>query len=162
MHKQNTKKKILVALIGSFIAMNAMSQVKIDRTKQPKPGPAPVISFPDPVIYTMKNGITVLIVEDHKLPKVSAAYYIDYGPVKEGDKAGVLNMMGQMLSEGTTNMTKAAFDEAVDEMGADVNLDASGGSAAALTRYFDKAFMLMADALRHPSFPQESFDKIKS
>jgi zinc protease len=162
MYKQNTMKKILIALIGLFVVTNVMSQIKIDRTKQPKPGPAPVISFPDPVIYKMKNGITVLIVENHKLPKVSATYYIDYGPVKEGDKAGELNMMGQMLSEGTTNMTKAAFDEAVDQMGADVNLDASGGSASALTRYFDSAFMLMADALRHPSFPKESFDKIRS
>jgi predicted Zn-dependent peptidase len=110
----------------------------------------------------MNNGITVLIVEDHKLPKVSASYYIDYGPVKEGDKAGALTMMGDMLSEGTTTMKKADFDEAVDQMGADVSLNASGGNASALTRYFDKAVMLMADALRHPSFPQESFDKIKS
>src|SRR5690348_3195208 len=148
-------KKILIAVIGSLLMVNAMAQIKIDRTKQPKPGPAPVISFPDPVIYNMKNGITVLIVENHKLPTVSASYFIDYGPVKEGDKAGALSMMGNMLSEGTTNMSKAQFDEAVDQMGADVSLSASGGSASALTRYFDKAVMLMADALRHPSFPQE-------
>lgn len=155
-------KKILIVAIGSLCMLNAMAQIKIDRTKQPKPGPAPAISFPDPVIYNMKNGITVLIVENHKLPKVSASYYIDYGPVTEGNKAGTLDFMGQMLSEGTTNMSKAEFDEAVDQMGADVSLNASGGNASALTRYFDKAFMLMANALRHPSFPQESFEKIKS
>lgn len=162
MYKQNTMKKILIAVIGSLLMVNAMAQIKIDRTKQPKPGPAPKISFPDPAIYKMNNGITVLIVEDHKLPKVSASYYIDYGPVKEGDKAGALTMMGDMLSEGTTTIKKADFDEAVDQMGADVSLNASGGNASALTRYFDKAVMLIADALRHPSFPQESFDKIKS
>src|SRR3954452_21081156 len=155
-------KKILIAVIGSFLMVNAMAQIKIDRTKQPKPGPAPKISFPDPAIYKMKNGITVLVVENHKLPKVSSSFYIDYGPVKEGDKVGALNMMGDMLSEGTTNMKKADFDEAVDQMGADVSLNATGGSASSLTRYFDKAVMLMADAIEHPSFPQESFDKIKS
>jgi predicted Zn-dependent peptidase len=59
-------------------------------------------------------------------------------------------------------MNKAAFDEAVDQMGAEVNLRENGGKTSALTRYFDKAFMLMADALLHPAFPASSFDKIKS
>src|SRR3954453_1718139 len=155
-------KKILIAVIGFLLMIHAMAQIKIDRTKQPKPGPAPVISFADPVMYNMPNGITLLVVENHKLPKITASYYIDYGPVTEGNKAGNLTMMGQMLSEGTTTMNKAQFDEAVDQIGADLTLDATGGNVSSLTRYFDKAFMLMADALRKPAFPQESFDKVKS
>jgi zinc protease len=162
MHKQNKMKKIFIAVIGSLLVFNAMAQLKIDRTKQPKPGPAPVISFADPVMYNLPNGITVLVVENHKLPKVTASYYIDYGPVTEGNKAGTLNMMGQMLGEGTATMSKAQFDEAVDQMGAEVSLDASGGNASALKRYFNKAFTLMAEALRKPALPQESFNKIKS
>ncbi|MEO6288699.1 MAG: insulinase family protein, partial [Ginsengibacter sp.] len=54
------------------------------------------------------------------------------------------------------------FDEAVEQMGAEVGLSGSSATASALTRYFDKAFMLMTEALRHPAFKQESFDKIKS
>jgi zinc protease len=73
-----------------------------------------------------------------------------------------MSLMGGMLGEGTTTMNKAAFDEATDMIGADVNLSSAGGNVSALTRYFDKAFMLMADALRNPSFPSESFDKLKS
>lgn len=38
----------------------------------------------------------------------------------------------------------------------------SGGNVSALTRYFDKAFMLMTDALLHPAFKQEALDKLKS
>ena len=110
----------------------------------------------------MPNGLTVLVVENHKLPKVRASLNIDAGPIYEGKKAGVTDLMGQMLGEGTKTMTKAAFDEATDIIGADVSLFASGGSAAALTRYFEKAFMLMADGLRNPSFPQASFDKLKT
>ena len=41
-------------------------------------------------------------------------------------------------------------------------LGSGGGNASALTRYFEKAFTLMTDALLNPSFPQESFDKLKS
>jgi zinc protease len=155
-------KKILIAAIGSLLFISTMAQTTIDRSKRPKAGPAPIISIADPVIYKLPNGMTILVVENHKLPKVAATYSIDAGPVSEGKIAGVMNIMGQMLGEGTATMTKAEFDEAVDQMGADVSLSSSGGSASALTRYFDKAFGLMAEALRKPAFPKESFDKIKS
>ncbi|GGC73690.1 hypothetical protein GCM10011387_29060 [Pedobacter quisquiliarum] len=154
------RKIFILALTGLF-AQSVMAQ-KLDRSQKPKPGPAPTITFADPAIYKLPNGITVLVVENHKLPKVTATYSIDAGPITEGAKAGVLSLMGGMLNEGTTKKTKAQFDEAVDLMGADVNVSSSGGSASSLTRYFNDAFMLMAEALRNPAFPQASFDKLKS
>ncbi len=155
-------KRIYIAAIATLVMIASFAQTKVDRTKPPKAGPAPVLAIGDPVTYKLANGITVLVVENHKLPKVSANYFIDYGPVLEGDKAGVMQIMGSMLGEGTTSMNKAAFDEAVDQMGARVGLRENGASASALTRYFDKAFMLMSDALLHPAFPAASFDKLKS
>ncbi len=155
-------KKIIITVFSFLMLVNLQAQNKIDRSKQPAAGPAPVISVGTPVTYKLSNGITVLVVEDHHLPKVSATYFIDQGPIKEGAKAGGFDIMGQMLEEGTTAKTKAQFDEAVDQMGANVNLSGSRASASALTRYFDKTFILMAEALRHPAFTGESFEKIKS
>ncbi|MEX6686138.1 insulinase family protein [Danxiaibacter flavus] len=154
-------RKITLYIAAAFLIQSVQAQT-IDRSKPPKAGPAPVITIADPVIYKLSNGITVLVVENHKLPKVTATYTVDAGPIKEGSKAGIMNLMGQMLNEGTTSKTKARFDEAVDQIGADVSLNSSGGSASALTRYFDQAFLLMADALQHPAFKDESFDKLKS
>ena len=154
-------KKIFLIIFGALAFQLATAQVKIDRTKKPTAGPAPTISIKDPVIYNLANGMTILVVENHKFPKVTAALTIDAGPIKEGDKAGVMSLMGQMLGEGTKTMTKAQFDEAVDLMGADVNLFSGGGSTSALTRYFDKAFGLMADAIRNPSFPKDALEKLK-
>lgn len=155
-------KKIIIAATGLLLTTVTMAQSAIDRSQRPKAGPAPIISLKEPVIYKLANGITVLVVENHKLPKVTATYSIDAGPVTEGSKAGTLDLMGEMLSEGTTKMSKADFDEAVDQMGADVGLSAGGGNVGALTRYFDKAFTLMTEALKGPAFAQESFDKLKS
>ena len=155
-------KKIIIAALSILILQNTIAQIKIDRSKKPAAGPAPVISIKDPVIFSLPNGMTILVVENHKLPKVRATLNIDAGPIKEGKKAGVMDMMGGMLGEGTTTMAKDKFDEAVDMIGADVNLFSSGGAASSLTKYFDKAFMLMADGLKNPSFPQASFDKLKS
>jgi predicted Zn-dependent peptidase len=153
--------KIFSLLCGVLLSLCIQAQV-IDRSKPPQAGPARAVSFADPATFTLPNGMTVMVVENHKLPKVSATLTIDMGPVKEGNKAGVMSLMGQMLSEGTTKMPKAKFDEAVDLIGADVNLFPNGGSTSALTRYFEKAFLLMAEGLRYPAFPQESFEKLKT
>jgi zinc protease len=154
-------KKYILIIAGAFLMQYAQAQT-IDRSKQPKAGPAPVLSIKDPVTYKLPNGITILVVEDHRLPKVSASLLIDAGPITEGPKAGIIGLMGGMLNEGTKTMPKAAFDEAVEKMGADVSLSASGGSASALTRYFNSAFTLMGQALKQPAFTQESFDKLKT
>ncbi|NQX39008.1 Predicted Zn-dependent peptidase [Pedobacter steynii] len=154
-------KKIFTFAIA-VLFVQAVSAQKPDRSQRPKPGPAPVIAFADPVVYKLPNGITVLVVENHKLPKVSASYSIDAGPIAQGAKAGVISLLSGMLNEGTVTKTKARYDEAVGQMGAEVGVFAGGGRASALTRYFSDAFLLMADALRNPSFPQASFDKLKS
>ena len=158
---KNTMKKLIMIAAGAVLMQYAQAQT-IDRSKEPAPGPAPVLNIKAPVIYKLPNGITLLVVEDHRLPKVTANYSIDAGSVTEGEKAGVLSLMGDMLNEGTKTMPKADFDEAVDKIGATVNLSWSGGYASALTRYFSDAFKLMGQALKEPAFTQESFDKLKS
>lgn len=150
----------LVLMLTTFQLSNA--QTTVDRTKQPKPGPPPVISIKDPVIFKLQNGITVLVVEDHKLPKVNATLMIDKGPSLEGEKAGVNSIMGSMLNEGTNTMDKETFDKKIDLMGAGVSLSAGGGQVSALTRYFKPTFELFADALKNPAFPEASFEKLKN
>jgi len=155
-------KKILYIGFAAMLTINGFAQTKVDRSKQPKPGPAPTITIKDPVTFNLPNGITILVVENHKLPKVSATLSIDRGPIVEGEKAGVNEIMGQMLGEGTTKMSKEKFDLEIEQIGANVNLNAGGGSISALTRYFNKAFMMMSEAIQNPAFPQASFEKIKT
>lgn len=155
-------KKILSIALLLFCFQLSNAQTKIDRTKQPKAGPAPVISIKDPVIFKLNNGLTVLVMENHKLPKVNAALTIDMGPTFEGNKVGVGALMGQMLNEGTKTMNKETFDKKVEIMGANLGLSSSGGMVSALTRYFKPAFVLFADALKNPALSQASFDKLKA
>lgn len=154
-------KKIVTLTLFTCIVALSFGQTKVDRSKVPTPGPAPAVTIKDPVIFKLKNGMTVLVVENHKLPKVNASLSIDAGPITEGEKAGVTKLMGAMLGEGTTKTNKAAFDQQVDLMGSSVSLSSSGGFTSALTRYFEPSFLLMAEALQYPAFPNESFEKIK-
>jgi len=154
--------KNIILTLSLLLSINAVHGQKLDRSKPPKAGPAPKIALTDPKIIKLDNGITILVVEDHKLPKISASFRIDAGPITEGSKAGTLNLMGSMLAEGTSTLPKSKFDSAIDQMGANVYLSASTSSVSALSKYFENAFLLMADALRNPELSQSSFEKIRS
>lgn len=155
-------KKLIYTGAFALLSVISWAQVTIDRSKAPIPGPAPVIKIADPATFTLLNGITVLVVENHKLPKVNASISIDRSPLVEGKKGGVMSIMGDMLNEGTTTMSKEKFDNEVDLLGADVNLNEGGGFVSALTKYFPKALGMAADALRNPAMKKESFDKLKT
>lgn len=155
-------KKLIIVALSVVLLQHGFAQIKIDRSKKPSAGAAPVISIKDPVVFTLANGMTILVVENHKLPKVTASINIDAGPIMEGKKAGFIELMGQMLGEGTTSMPKDKFDEEVDLIGAEIRLAAGGGYVSSLTRYFEKAFKLMADGIKNPAFPETSFGKLKS
>ena len=150
-----TKILSLVALFIATIAINA----QVDRSKMPKPGPDPVIKLGKPVKFTLKNGLTVLVVENHKLPRVSANLTIDNKPYFEGDKAGTRSMMGSLMGRGTTSISKDDFNEKIDFLGANVSFFSSGGFASSLTKFFPEILGLMADGVKNSKFTQEEFDK---
>ncbi len=152
-----TKILSLIALFVATIAVNA----QIDRTKMPKPGPDPEVKLGKPVKITLKNGLKVIIVENHKLPRVSTSLSIDNKPYYEGEIAGVSSMMGSLLGRGTSNITKDEFNEKVDFLGANVSFYSSGAFASSLTKYFPEILELMADGVKNSQFTQEEFDKEK-
>ena len=138
-----------------------LANAQIDRSQQPEPGPAPKIQLDEPQEFVLKNGLRVLVVENHKLPRASANLNIDLPPVFEGDLAGVNALLSSMLGKGSKAIAKDDFDEEVDYLGARVNLGASSAFASSLSRYFPRVLELMADAALNPNFLQEEFEKEK-
>tara|TARA_B110001469_G_scaffold6400_1_gene6649 strand:- start:171 stop:2219 length:2049 start_codon:yes stop_codon:yes gene_type:complete len=150
-----TKILSLIAIVTLSFALNA----QIDRSKMPKPGPDPVVKLGNAEKFTLENGMTVIMVENHKLPRASANLTIDNKPVFEGEIAGVSSMMGSLLGRGTTNISKDDFNEKVDYLGANVSFFSGGAFAASLKRYFPEVLGLMADGVKNSQFTQEEFDK---
>ncbi|NOR29140.1 MAG: hypothetical protein GQ540_11495, partial [Lutibacter sp.] len=60
-----------ISFITLFLLTFSMS-AQIDRSIQPTPGPSPKINLGKPETFELKNGLKVLVVENHKLPRVSA------------------------------------------------------------------------------------------
>lgn len=152
-------KKIYILSIAVVLALPGFSQ--IDRTKVPEPGPAPEIKIGTPASFELKNGLQVIVVENHKLPRVAFNLILDFEAVLEGDKAGYVSIAGDLLRTGTTTKSKSEIDEAVDFIGASLNTSASGIYAASLTKHQDALLELMTDVLYNPSFPDEELEKLR-
>jgi predicted Zn-dependent peptidase len=150
-------KKIIIVLSGLFLTLTMQAQ---DRT-QPKPGPSPVINIKKPQSFTLPNGLQVLIVENHKLPKVSFSLNIDNSPYAEGAKKGVANLTSSLIGNGSKKISKDAFNEEIDFLGAELSFYASGASGSSLSKYSGRILELMADGALNPNFTQEEFDKEK-
>ena len=153
------KTKILSFI--AIITMSFASNAQIDRSTMPTPGPDPVVKLGTAEKFSLKNGLTVIMVENHKLPRVSATLRIDNKPYVEGNITGVSGMMGSLLGRGTINITKDEFNEKVDFLGANVSFFSSGASARSLEKYFPQVLGLMADGVKNSQFSQEEFDKEK-
>lgn len=154
------KKYSLIICFLSLLALPSFGQEEF-RKNAPKPGPAPKIELGDYDEFTLDNGLKVITVENHKIPRVSFQIFVDAPPIKEGEFAGAADMAGQLLNKGTEHKSKAEIDAAVDFIGASLNTSASGLFGASLTKHKDQLLELMADVLLNPTFPEEEFEKLK-
>ncbi|SFN80444.1 Predicted Zn-dependent peptidase [Paenimyroides ummariense] len=151
-------KKILVFASALLLTISAEAQIK---RPQPQPGPMPTVHVQKPQEFTMKNGLKVMVVEDHKLPRVSYMLTIDTPPYVEGAKAGVSSLTSAVVGNGTAKTSKEKFNDEIDFLGASVNFWNTGASASGLSKYSSRLLELMAEGSLSPLFSQEEFDKSK-
>ena len=149
-------KNRLIAL-AVLVLSSVGVQAQIDRSQMPEAGPAPKINLEKPESFTLKNGVKVLVVENHKLPRVSMTLTMDNPPILEGKKAGVAGLMGSMLGEGTTEIPKDKFNEEIDYLGANISFFSQGASASTLSKYFPRIMELMSKGALNPNFTAEEF-----
>ena len=151
-------KKAIIALVLLSTSLNA----QLDRSIMPDSGPAPEIFFGKPQTFKLDNGLTVMVVENTKLPRASASLSFDNPLIFEGDIAGVSSILAEMVGNGTQSISKEDFIEEIDYMGASLNVTGSGAFAGSLKRYFPRVLELMASAVLEPLFTQEEFDRQKN
>ena len=159
MLKLSIAKKIIIALV---IILSSSANAQIDRSIMPESGPAPEIFFGKPQTFNLDNGLTVMVVENTKLPRASASLSFDNPLIFEGDIAGVSSILAEMVGNGTQSISKEDFIEEIDYMGASLNVTGSGAFAGSLKRYFPRVLELMASAVLEPLFTQEEFDRQKN
>lgn len=156
-------KRILITLllVGYVLAGQDLVAQSVDRSKAPEPGPAPVIELGESEQFTLKNGLRVILVENHKLPRASFNLMIDRDPLVEGDKVGLLNFTGQLLRRGTASKSKEQIDEAIDFIGASLSTSSVRINGSSLSKHKTTVLELMQDILMNPTFPETELEKIR-
>ena len=157
--KITSAKKLIIGL--TIIFANSLS-AQLDRSIVPESGPTPEIFFGKPQTFMLDNGLTVMVVENNKLPRASASLSFDNPLIFEGEIAGVSSILAEMIGNGTQSISKEDFIEEVDFMGASLNITGSGAFAGSLKRYFPRVLELMSQAVLEPLFTQEEFDNQKN
>ncbi|MDN4014920.1 pitrilysin family protein [Chryseobacterium gambrini] len=154
-------KKQLTYIAAAFFFAGMVSAQKIDLNAMPKPGPTPAINIAKPKTFQLSNGLTVMVVENNKLPRVNANLTMDRAPYSEGAVTGVSEIMAEQFENGTTNMSKDEFNKKVDYLGANLNFSSNGAAANSLSKYFPQVLNLMADAIINPKFSAEEIQDSK-
>ena len=152
--------KNIILILAIVFTGSLYSQ--LDRSIVPESGPSPEIFFGKPQTFKLENGLTVLVVENNKLPRASASLSFDNPLIYEGEVAGVSSILAEMIGNGTQSISKEDFIEEVDYMGASVSITGSGAFAGSLKRYFPRVLELMASAVLEPLLTQEEFDNQKN
>lgn len=150
------KKNILLILL--FVTLIMQSQNR----PQPEPSASPIVNIKKPQTFVLENGLKVMIVENHKLPKVTFNLALDNAPYAEGNKKGVDELNSNMFGNGSKNISKDDFNEEVDFLGATINFSSHGIAASSLSKYAKRILELMSDGALNPKFTQEEFEKEKA
>jgi zinc protease len=151
----------------------SISEIKnddvLDRSKPPAAGGIKDVRFPDFYESKTDNGITVLVVEDRKLPLVNARFVFKAGSymdtVTGKDKAGLSSMTLELLLKGTSTRSATDIASQVDFLGgvlsSGCDYDASYVSTYSLKKHFDTIFEIAADTVLNATFPDEEIERLK-
>lgn len=180
--RTNIKLKLAIALLlttGTLVSAQQQQlgpeQPSTPRNQVEFKNKAPVskdilkVKLPHAVEATLSNGLTVLIIEDHRLPLISIQYSVGgSGPIFEPQNmVGLSRITAQMMTEGTKTRSSLQISQEVERLGAALGVSSSYGStvsilsASGLSDNFDKWFELANDVLLNPSFPANELDRHK-
>jgi zinc protease len=126
------------------------------------------VKLPRPTVEKLPNGLTLVLLEDHKLPTIG--FYLSIRPGQLGDPKqlpGVASFTAGMLREGTAKRTSAQIATEVDTLGANLDVNSWFGNsftnvtATGLISTAPQILDLMSDVVLNPIFSDDELAKYK-
>ena len=113
----------------------------------------------------LKNGMTLLLMEQHEVPIISFSTVVRTGAVTDpAGKEGLASVTAALLRRGTKTRTAeqsaAELDFVGGTLGGGADTDSSNLFAEFLTKDLAKGLEILDDVLRNPTFPQEEVAKL--
>mgnify|MGYP001765315542 CR=1 FL=1 len=165
MNRTNLRLAIATAAAAVLLAVPAAAQVESYRDIRYPPLPA--FRIDKPLVYELKNGMTVFLMEDHEIPLIEVRARIRTGSLWEpAEKTGLADLVGTVQrTGGAGRMTGDEIDDFLANRAAvletAIGPDAGTATMNCLKESFDDVFRVFADVLRAPSFSQDKLDLAK-
>jgi len=148
-------KNILVALVSVL----AFANVSMAQTK------AAAFKVPAYEKFTLPNGVTIYLMEQHEVPTISVSAIVPAGAIYDGAKSGLASLTASGLQYGTKSFSKDKIESELDFIGARLNTYATKESAGLSSKFAskdqDKVFPILKEVLADPVFNAAEFEKEK-
>jgi zinc protease len=138
-----------------------------DRTQPPPFQAEKPFRAPEVKSAKLANGLQILVVERHELPKVAVDLRFRLGPERSPPgKAGLAVLTMATAGRGTSHRTESEIKAECSRLAISLNADDDAGSQGAgvevLRSNLAPAVQLLADIVLHPSFPEDALASQKS
>jgi zinc protease len=120
--------------------------------------------FPPVALRKLSNGLKLLVVERHDLPKIYFRVGLQYGKKYDRpEQAGLSELLSATLKKGTRLRDYESIVETIDAAGGELETAISEDFFFAfgdfLKEYFQVGLEILSEILRQPSFPEMEFRK---
>lgn len=137
--------------------------------RQPPPESAPPsdVHLPPATRAVLRNGLELNTVQADRLPVVYARLVIRSGLARDPEALpGLASFVSDMLEQGTTTRDSAEIADAIEHIGASLDIVADADSIALQVRgtadQLDAMLSILADIVLHPSFPEDEIARLKT
>ncbi len=139
----------------------------IDWSKPPAGWEDTAFAPPTPVRFVLPSGLTVYLIENHRLPLVSVRMlHGAAGSRHDGARAGLAALTADLLDEGAGTRSATELPEELERLGASLAISAgTDGTVLALdslAETLDPALALVADVVLRPRFSAADFARVKA
>jgi predicted Zn-dependent peptidase len=161
--------KIKTVLAGAALALvlAPAGVLKADKQAPPAPAAPKGFSVPKPTTFTLDNGLAVTLVPYGIVPKVTVRLALLTGNINEAaNQVWLADLVGDMLSEGTTTRTASRIAEDAAKMGGSLDIAVGenrteiGGDV--LSEFGPEMVGLVADVVRNAKFPESELSRLKA
>ncbi|WP_223034442.1 M16 family metallopeptidase [Hanstruepera marina] len=138
---------------------------KYDRSEPPF-GDLPKFKMPDIWTAELENGMDLFGIENNEIPLVQFDITIPGGHVLDPEgKAGVANLLSDLMMEGTATKTPAELEEAIGLLGASIGMYSANEdfhiTGSCLTKNFEETIALVKEILLEPRWDESEYARLK-
>src|ERR1043165_7075928 len=155
-----TRRDLLAAVATGAFAAEHLNRAPISRETLK-------VKLPEAQPVKLSNGVTVLALEDNRLPIVTVLFQVESAGPVYSPRPGVAELTLEMLTEGAAGRSGKQIVDEASRLGASISAVASSGAETAtvegsgLSSHATQWTELLTSVVLHPTFPADAFAQVR-